>query len=58
MIGDDAKKDISGAKNTLNAVTMQKIHPSASLGSSENTPDASFKDFAELRNLLKKLTNP
>lgn len=55
MIGDNAAKDITGAKSAINAVTIQKIHPGVTLGTGEASPDCSFEDFAELRALLLKI---
>ena len=55
MIGDNAAKDIAGAKVAINAVTIQKIHSGVILGSGEDSPDCSFDDFAELRALLLKI---
>ena len=55
MIGDNAVNDIKGAKNKINAVTLQKIHHGVELGADENIPDASFEHFADLRKLLNEL---
>jgi putative hydrolase of the HAD superfamily len=55
MIGDNAAKDITGAKTAINAVTIQKIHPGVTLGTGDASPDCSFDDFAELRALLLKI---
>ena len=57
MIGDNPLNDIGGAKEKINAVTLQKIHAGVELGSGPNTPDASFKEFREVRQLLSNLTN-
>lgn len=56
MIGDNPINDIRGAKEKINAVTLQKIHDGVKLGDGPNAPDASFKDFKDLRNLLAKLS--
>ena len=55
MIGDNATKDIIGARTAINAITIQKIHSGVTLGSGETGPDCSFDDFAELRALLLKI---
>jgi HAD superfamily hydrolase (TIGR01549 family) len=55
MIGDNPINDIRGAKEKINAVTLQKVHEGVELGDGPNTPDASFKEFTELRQLIAKL---
>ena len=57
MIGDNPLNDIRGARENINAVTLQKIHAGVELGTEENTPDASFKEFAVLRKLIVKLSD-
>ena len=57
MIGDNPINDIRGGKEKINAVTFQKLHDGVQLGEGLNTPDASFKEFKELRNLLAKLAS-
>ena len=57
MVGDNPVNDIRGARENINAVTLQKIHTGAKLGTGKNTPDASFKEFAALRKLIVKLSN-
>ena len=57
MIGDNPVNDIRGGKETINAVTLQKLHEGVHLGEGSNTPHASFKDFKDVRHLLSKLTN-
>ena len=47
MIGDDPVSDISGARKSINAVTLQKIHNGVIVGKNENKPDASFESFNE-----------
>jgi putative hydrolase of the HAD superfamily len=56
MIGDSPINDIRGAKEKINAVTLQKLHDGVELGDGLNTPDASFKEFAELRHLIARLS--
>lgn len=55
MIGDNPVNDIRGAREKINAVTLQKIHEGTPLGLGENAPDAAFKDFGELRKLIAKI---
>lgn len=57
MIGDNAVNDIHGAKEKINAVTLQKIHQGVEVGVNENTPDASFEAFSDLRKLLADIAN-
>lgn len=55
MIGDNPVNDIRGAREKINAVTLQKVHDGVLLGSGLNTPDAYFNDFSDLRKLIAKL---
>lgn len=55
MIGDDPVDDIRGAKEKINAVTLQKIHNGTAIGDGENKPDAAFQAFSQLRSLIAKL---
>jgi putative hydrolase of the HAD superfamily len=55
MIGDNPVNDIRGAREHINAVTLQKIHSGVELGTETNVPDASFNDFAALRKLIAHL---
>ena len=55
MIGDNAVNDIRGAKETIGALTFQKIHDGVIRGKDENEPDAAFKNFKELRKLIESL---
>jgi FMN phosphatase YigB (HAD superfamily) len=55
MIGDNPVNDIRGAREKINAVTLQKIHKGAELGTGDNAPDASFREFGELRRLISRL---
>jgi len=56
MIGDNPLNDIQGAKESINAVTFQKIHDGIALGEGPALPSASFKDFSMLKNHLLKIT--
>lgn len=55
MIGDNPVNDIRGARETINAVTLQKIHAGVQSGTDANYPDASFNEFGDLRKLIAKL---
>jgi putative hydrolase of the HAD superfamily len=55
MVGDNPVNDIRGAREKINAVTLQKIHPGTPLGTGNDAPDAAFEDFKALRKLLDKL---
>lgn len=55
MIGDNPINDIRGAREQMNAVTIQKIHEDTALGTGLNAPDAAFSEYAELRRLLAGL---
>lgn len=55
MIGDNPVNDIRGAREKINAVTLQKIHEGTKLGTGENAPDAAFNEFGELRRLIARL---
>ena len=55
MIGDNPINDIRGSKESINAITFQKIHEGVELGLGQNAPDVSFSDFRNLRELLSNL---
>lgn len=55
MIGDNPVNDIRGAREKINAVTLQKTHSGVELGTGANAPDASFNEFSALRKLVAKL---
>jgi FMN phosphatase YigB (HAD superfamily) len=55
MIGDNPINDIEGAKQNLNATTLQKTHAGTELGDQYAKPDASFAKFSALRSLIKNL---
>lgn len=55
MIGDNPINDIKGAREKINAVTLQKIHDRVIIGVNTCEADAVFDDFYELRNLVKKI---
>ena len=55
MIGDNPVNDIRGAREKINAVTLQKIHEGTSIGANLNQPDAAFEHFGQLRKLIAQL---
>lgn len=55
MIGDNPINDISGARDKISAITLQKLHEGVKVGSGEHQPDASFETFSELSQLLGRL---
>ena len=55
MIGDNPVNDIRGAREKINAVTLQKTHTGSELGTGPNSPDAAFQEFGELRRLIARL---
>ncbi len=55
MIGDNHVNDIQGARESVNAVTIQKLHSGVVEGTAATSPDASFSNFIELREFLAKL---
>ena len=56
MIGDNPEADIAGARRAIGATTLQKLHQGVQRGSGEQVPDAEFKDYQEIQDLLAKLT--
>lgn len=56
MIGDNPVNDIQGAKESINAITLQKTHDGVVEGLGPSQPDASFQSFSELRRLIKKIS--
>ena len=55
MIGDNPINDIQGAKEAIGAITLQKIHSGIALGKNKQAPDASFKDFSDVRKLISRI---
>ena len=55
MIGDNPVNDILGSRETINAVTLQKVHDGVQVGTGTKVADATFTKFSELRLLLDKL---
>ena len=57
MIGDDSESDICGAKDKISAITLQKVESYSKIGTDGYLPDLAFKEFKELRALIKTLDN-
>ena len=55
MVGDNPLNDIQGAREAIDAVTFQKLHKGIKLGEGHAQPDASFKNFIELKEFLSNL---
>lgn len=55
MIGDNPDSDMRGAREQMNAITIQKIHEDTPLGTEANAPDAAFTEYSQLRRLLTEL---
>jgi HAD superfamily hydrolase (TIGR01549 family) len=55
MIGDNPLSDIKGARMSIGAVTLQKIHKGVKKGAGNQKPDAYFNEFNDLRMLLQKI---
>lgn len=55
MIGDNPRCDIKGARDTINAITLQKVHKGVELMKGEFAPDFSFNDFKQVHRLIENL---
>ena len=55
MIGDNPNNDIRGARENINATTIQKLHKGIELGKNLNAPDASFTSYKKLIGFIKTL---
>lgn len=56
MIGDNPVNDIRGAREMINAVTLQKVHDGVEVGVGLCEADVVFKDFIDLRKLIEKMS--
>ena len=54
-IGDNPVNDIKGARETINASTIQKIHAGVQPGVGNSAPDMFISSFNELRSFLANL---
>ncbi|MCO7253988.1 HAD family hydrolase [Dickeya oryzae] len=55
MIGDSPTNDIKGARETIGAFTIQKIHDGVLRGHGDTQPDLFIESFNELRDILSEL---
>ena len=55
MIGDNPINDIRGAREKINAITLQKFHEGTAIGTGVNQPDAAFESFGQLRQMIARL---
>lgn len=55
MIGDNPVNDIRGARQAVNAVTLQKVHKGSEAGRGDCCADLEFYEFSELAGLLRTL---
>lgn len=55
MIGDNPVNDIGGARETIGAVTLQKLHDGVQQGKGEQAADGLFHNFSDVRRLLERL---
>ena len=55
MIGDDLEKDIQGARDSINAITLLKQHRGVIREKNKNRPSVSFEEYSDLRKLLKSI---
>lgn len=58
MIGDNPVTDIGGARDTIGAITLQKVHKGVEVGVGDYQPDAYFRKYNDLRKLFGSLTRP
>ena len=56
MIGDNPINDIKGGRETINAITIQKIHDGVTQGTGDCEPDMYLKSFNELRAFLANIS--
>ena len=56
MIGDNPLNDIRGAREHIDAVTLQKIHAGLECGSGNEKPDLVFDDYRDLNQMLARIS--
>ena len=54
MIGDDPEADVRGARESIGAVTLQKVHRGVSGGRGDVVPDARFTSFNDVRKFMQR----
>lgn len=57
MIGDNPINDIKGARESIGAITIQKVHSGVKIGVNDSAPDCIIDEFNELRKLLQKIAS-
>ena len=58
MIGDNPINDIQGAREAINAITIQKYHNDAApIDIGQGKPDCVFEDFSKLTELLDGISS-
>jgi putative hydrolase of the HAD superfamily len=55
MVGDAARNDIKGARDAIDAVTIQKLHTGVKEGAGDMLPDAFLHDFSGMSDFLRGL---
>jgi HAD superfamily hydrolase (TIGR01549 family) len=55
MIGDSSLNDIQGARESINAVTLLKMHQGVKIGEGRMAPDCVIHEFSSLRKLLQTI---
>ncbi len=55
MIGDNPVSDMRGAREKINAITLQKIHGGTMIGKESELPDVAFSHFNEVRQIVEQL---
>ena len=56
MIGDSPVNDVKGARDSIAAVTLQKIHSGVETGRGKTEPDCSFNDYGQIIRLLQDIS--
>lgn len=56
MIGDNALNDIQGARESINAITILKVHQGVKIGEDRMAPDCIIHEFSEIRKLLQSIS--
>lgn len=55
MVGDNAERDVLGAREAVGALTLQKLHNGVAEGTGRSQPDATFTRFSDLRRFFASL---
>ncbi len=55
MIGDDPHTDVSGARRTIGAITLQKRHGGVVVADGADGADLVFDDYGELRRFFERI---